>query len=310
VRDRESNTGDTAVLADLQARLDADYGAIDIHYLEGRLTEYVAASASLRDRALAIGDKARAANIVSWMTAAAVMSGDPRAEEYAADAEQLARETELPVVAARVTRLRSWLARYRGNPGPMETAARRLLASAELEGDRQAVVNARRALGDVLIEQGRLDEAQEMLATALEMSTQIGEAQSRTELLCGLARLALARGDVDTADRFATDALAGVRAEDLVAVSAAREALASVRSAQGRDAEAEAGFRDALEVIAQTEYRERWADASIAYARFLAERGRASEGEPILGPVERWLEDRGYVFRRAQIAGVRASRAR
>lgn len=305
-----SDSRDTMALADAQARLDTDYAAIDIHYLEGRLTEYVAASASLRDRALAIADTARAANIVSWMTAAAVMSGDPRAEEYAADAERLAREAELPVIAARVARFRSWLARFRGNPAPAEAAARRLLASSEKDGDRQAVVTARRALGEALIERGRLEEAHEMLAVALAMSKEIGEAQSRTELLCGLARLALARGDADSADSFATDAVAGVRAEDLVAVSLAQEVLASVRSAQERDAEAEAGFRDALAVIAPTEYRERWADASIAYARFLAGRGRPGEAEQILRPIERWLEDRGYTFRRAQIAGLRASLAR
>ena len=300
----------TAALADLQAQLDADYAAIDIHYLEGRLTEYVAASASLRDRALAIGDKARAANIVSWMSAAAVMSGDPRAEEYAADAERLARDAELPVVLARVARVVSWLARFRGDLGPMETAARGLLSSSELAGDGQAVVNARRALGEALIERGRLEEAQESLAIALEMSEQIGEAQSRTELLCGLARLALARGDLESAERFAAGALGGVRAEDLVAVSAATEVLASVRSAQRRDAEAESSFRDAVVVIAPTEYRERWVDASIAYARFLAERGRSGEAEQVVGPIERWLEERGWVFRRAQIAGVRASLAR
>ncbi|MDQ6795143.1 MAG: hypothetical protein M3067_10080 [Chloroflexota bacterium] len=286
----------------LQARLDAEYAAIDIHYLEGRLTEYVAASASLRDRALAIGDTARAANIVSWMTAAAVVSGDPRAEEYAADAERLAQEAELPLVAARVARFRSWLARFRGEPGPIEAAARVLLASSELAGDHQAVVSARRALGEALIEQGRLGEAQDTLAIALEMSEQIGEVQSRT------ARLALARDDVESAEGFATNALAGVRAEDLVAVSAAREVLASVRSAQRRDAEAESGFRDSVAVIAPTEYRERWADASIAYARFLAERGRSGEAEQIVGPIERWLEERGWVFRRAQIGAIRAER--
>jgi ATP/maltotriose-dependent transcriptional regulator MalT len=260
----------------------------------------------LRDRALALGDVARAANIVCWMTAAAVMSGDARAEDYAADAERLAQEAELPVVAARVARFRGWLARFRGDPGPGEIAARALLASAEAAGDREAGVNARRALGDALIEQGRLEEAQETLARGLEMSEQIGEAKSRTELLCGLARLALARGDLSSADRFATDALAGVRAEDLVAVSAAREALASVRAAQERYAEAESGFRDALAVIAPTEYRERWVDASIAYARFLASRGRSREAEQILGPAELWLEERGYTFRRPEIGGIRA----
>jgi tetratricopeptide (TPR) repeat protein len=301
---------DPAALADSQARLDADYAAIDIHYLEGRLTEYVAASASLRDRALAIGDTARAAQIVSWMTAAAVVSGDPRAEEYATEAERLAQDADLPVVAARVARFRSWLARFRGDPGPMEAAARGMLASSEVAGDRQAVVSARRALGETLIEQGRLEEAQETLAIALEMSKDIGEAQSRTELLCGLAGLALARGEVEFADRFATDAVAGVRAEDLVAVSAAREVLASVRSAQRRNGDAESGFRDALAVVAPTEYRERWADASIAYARFLAERRRSNEADQILAPVEHWLDERGYTFRRAQIGAIRARLAR
>jgi hypothetical protein len=296
VTDRES---------DLRVQLEADYEAIDVHYLEGRLTEYLEASMALRDRALAIEDKARAAEIMSWATAAAVMSGDPRAEEVAAEAEQLARVADLPIVAARVSRYRAWLARFRGDPRPLESATRNWLASARAASDRQGIVNARRALGEGLMEEGRFVEAEDEFRGALELSRELGEAFSRTEILCGTARLALERDNIEAADRDATEAVEGVRPGDLVAVSAARQALASVRAAQHDDAAAESGFRDALGTIAGTEYRERWVEASIAYARFLAEHGRGDEAEAILRPVEEWLEAHGYVFRRLQILAIR-----
>jgi hypothetical protein len=172
--------------------------------------------------------------------------------------------------------------------------------------DRQAVVAARRSFGEALMEEGRFAEAEAELEIALRLSRELGEAFNRTEVLCALARIALARDDVDSAERFVTEAKEGVRTSDVIAVSLASQVLASVRAARHDDAAAEAGFREALATIATTEYRERWVDASIAYARFLAEKGRPAEAGGILRPIERWLGERGYRYREPQIAAIQS----
>jgi ATP/maltotriose-dependent transcriptional regulator MalT len=300
-----ADRGDAAHIGAIQAQLDADYEAIDIDWLEGRLTRYIEQATPLRDRALAIGDEARAAEIVSWMASAAVNAWDSRADDYVDQAERLADAAGLPVVGARMLRARARLAYLRGDPSLREAADRDELARAEASGDSEAIVLARRSLGEGLMGQRRFGEAEASLSAALELSRQIGDVKWRTEILCGKARLALERGDVESADSFVAEALAGVREEDLTGLATARLALAEVRAAQSRDGAAESSYRDALAVISSTEYRQLAVDVSISYARFLAERGRAADVESQLRPIERLLEDRGYPFRATEIAEVR-----
>jgi hypothetical protein len=300
----EEAGGDVSI-GSLQAQIDADHEAIDGHWLEGHLSRYIEASASLRDRALAIGDKARAATIVSWMAVGAIYAWDQRAEEYVTEAERLAGEADLPVVAARMQRARAQIADLRGDPAGMDTAMFDELAAAEATGEIDEIVSARRRLGERRLEQRRFGEAHDELSRALELSRRTGEQKSHTEILCGLARLAIERGDVDAADALVAEARTQVREEDLTGVAATKLALADVRAAQARDTEAEDAFRNALAAIRSTEYRLQIVAASVAYARFLAQRGRIAEADTLLSPIEGSLQDKGYAVKRAEIAEVR-----
>lgn len=297
-------TSDVSI-GSIQAEIDADHDAIDVHWLEGRVGRYIEGSALLRDRALAIGDKARAADIVSWMALGAIYAWDPRADEYVTEAEGLAGEADLPVVASRMQRARAQIADLRGDPAGMDTAIFDELVAAEAAGETEEIVSARRRLGERRLEQRRFEEAHDELSRALDLSRRTAEQKSHSEILCGLARLAIERGDLDAADSLVAEALTQVREQDLTGVAATELALAAVRAAQARDAEAEGAFRNALAALSSTEYRLQIVEASVAYARFLAQRGRIAEADTLLGPIERSLRDKGYAVKRAEIADVR-----
>ncbi|MGH2407415.1 MAG: hypothetical protein ACRDF7_04955 [Candidatus Limnocylindrales bacterium] len=289
-----------------RAQLDAEYAAIAIHWLEGRLMRFVQESMPLRDRALALGDTAYAAEIAFWMAAGANLAWDRNAEDYITRAERLAKAAELPALGARLQGLRARLSYLRGDPIAMEAAARRELAAAEEAGDPQAAAAAHLDLGETLLEQVQLGEAKEELTRALEAGEQAGDVQWLIEAHLGRALLALELNELESADDFVAQALALVREEHVTVFVAIRLALAQVRAAQRRDDEADRAFRDAIDTIGPTEYRRLVVDATIAYARFLAERDRLIEAEALIWPVEGLLQKRGYQIRRSEIADIRA----
>jgi tetratricopeptide (TPR) repeat protein len=76
-----------------------------------------------------------------------------------------------------------------------EQSYRQALDLALRSGDREEETWARIDLGRLLLDDGRLDEAEESLETALRVATESDSAEGRWTALDGLARIALARGD-------------------------------------------------------------------------------------------------------------------
>jgi len=119
---------------------------------------------------------------------------------------------------------------------------------------------ARRRLGEILVQLGRLDEAQQALAAASALTALDSEPVARAVILAADARLALARQDVSGARRKAEEAVAAVesvrgraesarvRAAMLASSQSAYEAMVRVLMTQ-HDADRSAGFdRQALEI--------------------------------------------------------------
>ena len=65
--------------------------------------------------------------------------------------------------------------------------------------------------------------------------------------------------------------------QDMMSRSNVRMVLGLVRAAQGRDEEAELLLREALAVLAETDFRNSEPEPLTALARFLRERGRDEE---------------------------------
>jgi hypothetical protein len=94
-----------------------------------------------------------------------------------------------------------------------------------------------------------------------------------------LAQLLLAEGRVDEAEKYALAARETVSAEDIHSRATTRVALAQVRAAQDRDAEAEQLFREAVDIAEAAEHCRVGVDVFPAYAEFLRARGRDDEAD-------------------------------
>jgi class 3 adenylate cyclase/tetratricopeptide (TPR) repeat protein len=134
-----------------------------------------------------------------------------------------------------------WVARYQRDPGRAERFFResiRVLAGLE---DRATLCESQRALAELLLAEGRIDEA----------------------------------------ERFALAARETVGPHDLTSLATTSMALGEVRAAQGRDDEAEELLREAVEIISPTQHRHGQRQTLEALAQFLRERGREDEAAEI-----------------------------
>jgi class 3 adenylate cyclase/tetratricopeptide (TPR) repeat protein len=105
----------------------------------------------------------------------------------------------------------------------------------------------------------------------------------------GLAELLLLQGRVDEAERFALAARETVGPQDVTSLSTTTMALGLVRAAQGRDDEAEPLLREAYDSIVTGEHRLHRRDALQALTGFLRDRGRGDEADELEAQSERVL---------------------
>jgi len=94
-----------------------------------------------------------------------------------------------------------------------------------------------------------------------------------------LAEVLLEKGKVDEAERYAEAALDTVGPQDMTSRASTRSTLARVRSAQGRFDEAEKLLREGVGIIDDTEYCAFGSETLQALAQLLRDRGREDEAE-------------------------------
>jgi tetratricopeptide (TPR) repeat protein len=129
------------------------------------------------------------------------------------------------------------------------------------------------ARGDDELAEKRLREAERSLRG-------LGDRGALCEAQRSLAMVLATRGSLDEAERYALQARETVGPDDRVSVSTTALGLAFVRAAQGRDAEAEILYLDAIEGFARYDLRsyEHW--ALRLFTDFLRDRARDDEAEP------------------------------
>ena len=93
----------------------------------------------------------------------------------------------------------------------------------------------------------------------------------------GLAQVLVAQGKIDEAERYALEARETVGPHDNISRSTTRMALGIVRAAQGRDEEAEKLLREAIAVLDGTDLRLIRRELVGALVTFLRSRGREAE---------------------------------
>jgi class 3 adenylate cyclase/tetratricopeptide (TPR) repeat protein len=124
---------------------------------------------------------------------------------------------------------------------------------------------------------GDLRGAERLFRESIRVLTPIEDRATLCESQRSLAELVLELGRVDEAERLALAARQTVGPQDLTSLATTAMALGKVRAAQGRDEEAEQLLREAHATIADTEHLKGRAETLEALAQFLRDRGRDAE---------------------------------
>ena len=152
-------------------------------------------------------------------------------------------------------------------------------------GDAHAVGRTRLMLGRVYELRGECERAERLMRDSIRILKPLGERGFLCEAQRRLAQLLVRRGKLEEAEALALSARETVGPEDVASVISTTTALGVVRAAQGRDDEAEALHREAVQL---SEGFKLFAIEPLkTLAQFLRERGRVDEAAPF---EERWAE--------------------
>src|SRR5204862_8018586 len=139
-----------------------------------------------------------------------------------------------------------------------------------------------RHLGIVAWRTGETEKAEKLLRESIRLLAPMQERGTLCESQRYLAQLLLEQGRVDEAEKFALAARETVSPEDTVSRATTRVALAQIRAAQGRDAEAETLFTEALEIVSEGEHCRILLDVVPPLSDFLRAHARASEAADLV----------------------------
>jgi tetratricopeptide (TPR) repeat protein len=134
-----------------------------------------------------------------------------------------------------------------------------------------------RHLGVVAWATGHPEKAEKLLRESIRLLVPMQERGTLCESQRYLAQLLLEQGRIEEAEKLALAARETVSPEDTVSRATTRIALAQVRAAQGRYDEAETLFAEALEIVSEGEHCRILLDIVPPYSEFLRARGRAAE---------------------------------
>jgi class 3 adenylate cyclase/tetratricopeptide (TPR) repeat protein len=229
-----------------------------------------------------IGRKDLEATAADELASAAIARLDlERARRLAAEALELAEES------GNITAL-GWAlvsqARIDALLGRLNEASAALVRAEDLfsqSGSAWALARVHNYFGWVERRRGDLAAAERHFRDAIRILKPVEDRGTLCESQRGLAQVLVVRGKIDEAERYALEARETVGPHDNISRSTTRMALGIVRAAQGRDEEAEALLREAVEILEGREVRLIRRELLSALARFLRERGRNQEAEEL-----------------------------
>ena len=253
---------DALAAAQEVGRKDLEAGALDLlantHRAKLELDEAETLLARARDLAEVSGAVVgRGWVFLTWSRVYLLRGNLEQAEEASQEAVRLFSEAGAAWAAARAMTIAAWTSWGSGDLIKAEKRFRESIRTLKPLGDRAALCESQRGLAQLLIELGRIDEA----------------------------------------ERFALEARETVGPTDVTSLSTTSTALGMVRAAQGRDVEAEALLRDAIDIIAPTDFREAELEALRSLAQFLRARGRDDEADAVEERCDELLPDWNNVAR-------------
>jgi class 3 adenylate cyclase/tetratricopeptide (TPR) repeat protein len=124
---------------------------------------------------------------------------------------------------------------------------------------------------------GKTQRAEKIFRESIRVLKPLEDRATLCESQRGLAELLVELGRVDEAETYALASRETVGPEDASSIATTTGALALVRSAQGRDAEAEELFREALAGLERTDFRLHQVELTEKLVAFLRRRGRTQD---------------------------------
>lgn len=193
---------------------------------------------------------------------------------------ELAAESGSVVGRALALAARGALENWRDNEAESETAytaARDLYAEI---GNAPAEASMTMQIGRRAAAQGDLPRAEKLLLEAVRTMKRLNDRARLCEAQRSLAEVYVELGRLDEAERYALQARESVGPDDRVSISTTKLSLGIVRAAQGREEEAEALMRDAVDEMRRLDLRalERWSLRHVV--DFYRARGRDDEALP------------------------------
>ena len=205
---------------------------------------------------------------------------DEQAERYLSEASRLAEESGSFVARGWALRMEGELHVRREELDEAEEVFEEALRLFQEAGVTVYAARILNWLGLVRWRKGDHAGAEQVLREAIRMLKPLEDRGTLVETQRTLAQVLLEQGKVDEAERYALESRLTVGPRDMHSRATTRVALGLVRAAQGQDEEAEALLREAFEILDATDYRRYRIEPLEALATFLRERGRAAEAAP------------------------------
>jgi class 3 adenylate cyclase/tetratricopeptide (TPR) repeat protein len=124
---------------------------------------------------------------------------------------------------------------------------------------------------------GDLEEAEKLAREGIRILKPLEDRGTLCEVQRFLAEVLLEQGRLDEAELYALKAVETVGPQDVSSQASTKMSLALVRATQGRDEEAEALLRESIEILERSEYSRFLSDPLEAMIQFLEERERFEE---------------------------------
>jgi class 3 adenylate cyclase/tetratricopeptide (TPR) repeat protein len=192
-------------------------------------------------------------------------------------AAALAEESGSIVARASAAQSKGSLLRVRGQHEEAEGWLTKALDLYREAADVSEIAWTSRQLGLVAWETGNPERAEKLFRESIRLLAPMRERGTLCESQRLLAQLLLSQGRIDEAEKYALAARETVSAEDFASRATTRIALAQVRAAQGRDEEAESLFREAVDILSGSEHCRILLDVLPPYAEFLRARDRDAD---------------------------------
>ena len=204
-----------------------------------------------------------------------------RAEPLIEQAILLAEESGSAMTRGRALRFAGQLHLYRRELDDAEAAleaAREHLAEA---GAAWMLGRTLNFAGWTARHKGEIARAERLFRESIRILAPLEDRATLCETQRSLAELLLSQGRIDEAERFALASRETVGPHDVTSLATTTMSLGLVRAAQGRDEEAEELLRQAYDTLAETEHRKHQCELLQALVQFLRDRGRDGEADEL-----------------------------